>query len=148
MPWAIRRCGGRNNRSVPASSAVPLAGNAPISARISVVLPAPLRPISPHISPAASSSDTLRMMATAPIETLRLATLSMIAIRGCGLEFRSADKLLYARIGKRGRRRSVCNHRAVVEGKHAVGVTADNVHIVLDEQHSNPAIFQRRHHHV
>src|SRR5579872_5455231 len=122
MPWATRRCAGRRRRSWPASSAVPLAGSAPISARMSVVLPAPLRPISPHISPASRWSEAPRMRTTGPIETLRFAILSM-AGAGCrGFELRPADQLLNAGIFQGLARRPVGDHRAVIEGEHAIGV--------------------------
>ena len=49
---------------------MPLAGIAPISARMKVVLPAPLRPIRPHISPSSSVERASRTIGTGPIETL------------------------------------------------------------------------------
>ena len=77
MPNPTRRCGGRASKSTSPSLTLPVAGIAPIKARSKVVLPAPLRPIRPHISPSARSSDALRMTGTGPIETSRSETLSM-----------------------------------------------------------------------
>src|SRR5580692_4912249 len=132
MPWVTRSCGGNRSRSMPASSAVPLAGSAPINARMRVVLPAPLRPTSPHISPALSSSEALRMIGMAPIETSRFAILSMSAVWRTKVKLRPADQLLNARIFQRRDRRPVGDHRAVVEREYAIGITLDDVHIVLD----------------
>src|SRR5688572_31584346 len=92
---------------------------APISARSSVVLPAPLRPINPHISPVANASDALRMIGTTPIETSRPETLSMVGDRLAGWPG-SADEGLNARIRERHGRRPVGDDGAVVKGEHAI----------------------------
>src|SRR5687767_14159563 len=102
MPWPTRRCAGKVSRSIWPSSALPLAGIAPIRARRSVVLPAPLRPIRPHISPSRRSSDASRMIGTGPIATLRLVTLSM----GGALtraHLGAADQDLHLLVGERDR---------------------------------------------
>src|SRR3974390_276615 len=117
MPCEARLCGGSVNRSTCPSSARPLAGKAPISARISVVLPAPLRPISPHISPSFTASEASRMIGIGPIETLRLATLSMAGAPGRGLDLDAAHQLLNLRIIQRLGGRSVSYASSVVEGE-------------------------------
>src|SRR3974390_3632631 len=132
MPCEARLCGGSVNRSTCPSSARPLAGKAPISARISVVLPAPLRAVSPHTSPSFTVREAPRTIGTGPKETERSATLSMR--RPLRPHVHAGDQFLHLRIAKGRVRRAVGDHRAVVEGKHAVGKTGDDLHIVLDEK--------------
>src|SRR5262249_3940862 len=132
MPCATRRWAGSASRSTSPSVAVPLAGSAPIRARSSVVLPAPLRPIRPHISPSSNSSAASRTIGTGPIATLRFVTLSMrrrLRVLGPG----AADEGLHAGIGERHGGRTVGDHGAVVEGEHALGEARDDLHVVLDE---------------
>src|SRR3974390_3535945 len=117
MPCPARRCAGSANRLTWSSSAFPVAGIAPISARKSVVLPAPLRPISPHISPSFTASEASRMIGIGPIETLRLATLSMAGAPGRGLDLDAANQLLNLRIIQRLGGRSVSYASSVVEGE-------------------------------
>src|SRR5581483_934376 len=81
----------------------------------------------------------------APIETLRLATLSMGG--GLMLELGAADQLLHPRVGQRIRGRAVGNDGAVIEGEHAIGKTLADLHVVLDEQHGDVACLEGRHHH-
>src|SRR5512139_626017 len=132
MPKPTRRCGGRASKSTSPSLTLPVAGIAPIKARSKVVLPAPLRPIRPHISPSARSSDALRMTGTGPIETSRSDTLSM----GMPLALRlgAADERLHPAVGERDRRRAVGDHRPVVECEHTVSEAGHDLHVVLDEQ--------------
>src|SRR5271154_6543154 len=143
MPWPPRRCAGCAMRSTSSNAADPVAGIAPISARINVVLPAPLRPTRPHISPASIARLAPRMIGIAPIETPRPDTLSMTPLPA---RPRAADQHLNPRIGERSGRRPVGDDGAVIEGEHAIGVALDDLHIVLDEQHGEPAAPQRRHH--
>src|SRR5262245_65201434 len=103
---------------------------APMSARNSVVLPAPLRPMRPHMSPSRTSSDTLRMIGTGPIDTVRSVTLSTGRLPGARLG--AADIGLHLRVAERRRGRPVGDHGAVVEGKHAVGEARHDLHVVLD----------------
>src|SRR5213594_1234801 len=129
------------------SSALPVAGTAPINARRNVVLPAPLRPMRPHISPSRRSIAALRTIWICPIETPRSTTLSMSrthARSGIG----SADERLNLRIGERDRRWSVRNDSAVVEGEHAVSKAGYDLHVVLDEQDGDLSAPQRRHHNI
>src|SRR5271154_2307352 len=142
MPWPTRPCAGSAMRSTSPKTAVPVAGIAPISARSSVVLPAPLRPMSPHISPVSMARLAPRMIGIGPIETSRPDTLSMAALPP---RPRPADEQLDPGIGEGDGRGPVGDHGAVVEGEHAVGIALDDLHVVLDEQHREPAAPQRRH---
>src|SRR5258708_9584555 len=113
MPWPTRLCAGKAMRSMSPNVAVPVAGMAPISARSSVVLPAPLRPIRPHISPVAMARLAPRMIGIGPIETSRPDTLSMTT-----LPPGAADEGLDPGIGERHRRPTGGDHGAVLEGQH------------------------------
>src|SRR3954469_14618550 len=117
MPCAARRCAGSASRSIFSNCTLPVAGIAPISARSSVVLPAPLRPIRPHMRPSSTLSEALRMIGIGPIETLRFSTLSM----GAAFDANAADQFLHQRIVERLMRATVGDHRAIVKGQHAVG---------------------------
>src|SRR4029079_11374894 len=145
MPWLTRRCGGMPRSSVLASSILPLAGMLPIRARNNVVFPAPLRPMSPHISPSLTSSDALRTMGTGPMATSRLLILSM---RLRPQRLGTADQALHARIGKRLCRGAIGNYGPVVEGEHTVGKSRHDLHVVLHEQHGEPPALERGHHHI
>src|SRR6516162_1803120 len=134
-------------RSTPSRSALPLAATAPISPRNNVVLLAPLRPIRPHMARSHTSSDASRTIATGPIATLRFSTLS-IGHRNRLTDPRAANQGQNLGVGESLLRRTVGNHRSVVEGKHAVGKAGDDFHIVLDEQDRDPAGLQGRYHHA
>src|SRR5271166_3347185 len=123
MPRDARRYAGSGNKSVESNSALPLAGSAPMSARSSVVLPAPFRPMRPHISPSSSASEALRTTGTAPIATLRSETLSMDNLSGRNTHWSgTADQCLHRRVGERLRRRTVRDDGAVVEREDALGI--------------------------
>src|SRR5258707_9071203 len=117
MPWPTRLCAGKAMRSTSSNAAVPVAGMAPISARNSVVLPAPLRPMRPHISPVSMARLAPRMIGIGPIETSRPDTLSTAA-----LPPGATDERLDPGIGERHRRRALGDHRAALEGQHPGGV--------------------------
>src|ERR1019366_9657169 len=127
-------------------STLPVAGIAPISARSNVVLPAPLRPMSPHISPSFTASEASRMIGIGPIETLRFDTLSMARPRRGGFQPHAADQLLHAGIIQRLGRCSVRDDGAVIERQHPFGETRDDLHVVLDEKYGDLAGLERRHH--
>src|SRR5882672_4678729 len=128
-------------------SALPVAGTAPINARKRVVLPAPLRPMRPHISPSRRSIAALRTIWIRPIETPRSTTLSISrALPRAGIG--SADERLNLRIGERDRRRPVRNDSTVIEGKHAVSKACYDLHVVFDEQDGDLSAPQRRHHNI
>src|SRR5258708_13533980 len=118
MPWPTRLCAGKAMRSMSPNVAVPVAGMAPISARSSVVLPAPLRPIRPHISPVAMAKLAPRMIGIGPIETSRPDTLSMAA-----LPPGAADEGLDPRIGERHRRGPAAHHAAAIPPHPPLGYT-------------------------
>src|SRR6185312_4173151 len=121
---------------------LPSAASAPMTARRSVVFPAPLRPISPHISPSFTASEASRMIGIGPIETWRPSTLSMGA--SGGLHPDAGDQLLHARLAERLGRRAVGDDGAVVEGEHALRELSHDLHVVLDEQHGDLAALERR----
>src|SRR5689334_16884835 len=98
---------------------------------MSVVLPAPLRPMRPVMEPAGSSSDTPRRICTDWIETSRPSTLSMDA----------HHIFLYFRVGEGFPGRGVGDDAAVVEGENALGEAPDHVHVVLHEQHGGALGF-------
>src|SRR5580700_5740972 len=116
MPCTARRCGGNVNKSIGPSSARPLAGMAPMMARNNVVFPAPLRPISPHISPSSSANEAPRMIGTGPIDTLRSDTLNMVGRAGDAPQPGAADQGLNTLIAQRFAWRAVGDHGAVVKG--------------------------------
>src|SRR5437588_10119846 len=145
MPCAARRWAGRESRSTCPSIARPVAGTAPISPRRSVVLPAPLRPISPHISPSLSASAASRRIGTGPIATLRFATSSMGALRlWAEIEPGTDDQRLHLGVGEGRLRRAVGDDGAVVKRQHALGVAGDDGHVVLDEQDGDAPLLERR----
>src|SRR5689334_25289228 len=129
------------------SSALPVAGTAPINARRRVVLPAPLRPMRPHISPSRRSIATLRIIWIRPIDTPRSTTLSTSRTSALA-DVGSADEGLNLRIGERGRRRTVRDDSTIVEGKHAVSKAGHDLHVVLDEQDGDLSAPERRHHNI
>src|SRR4051812_42355397 len=110
----------------------------PITLFISVVLPAPLRPMRPTMAPEGTSSDTPRRICTAEIETFRSCTLSTLAYY----------VTLYFRVGQRHRRRRIGDDAAVVEGEHALREAAHHLHVVLDEKHGCAFGAHRRQHHL
>ena len=130
MPWLARRCAGNASRSTGPSSALPRAGSAPISARSKVVLPAPLRPIRPHISPSFMAREASRTIGIAPIDTLRFSILSMT---GSGLEPHAADEFLHPRIVERLMRGTIGDDSAIIEREDTIGEPHDNFHVVFDE---------------
>src|SRR5688572_6987932 len=125
MPCATRRCGGSARRSIASSSALPLAGSAPIRARMKVVLPAPLRPIRPHISPSLSWSEASRMIGIGPIDTLSAETLSMGRGLRRGAALGAAYQFLHTCIRQRHGGRVVGDHGAIVERQYPVGEALD-----------------------
>src|ERR1700685_567352 len=108
-------------------------------ARNSVVLPAPLRPMSPYILPSSNAKDALRMIGIGPIDTLRSETLNMGGRTSGGLDPGAADQGLHAGIGQRRRRRAISDHGAVVKCQHTVGKALHDLHVVFDEQHGDLA---------
>src|SRR5688572_32992066 len=112
MPRRASAYVGTAPRARPSKRTLPLPGfSSPITVLMSVVLPAPLRPMRPVIEPAASSSDTPRRMCTEAIDTLRLLRLST----------RTPHHMpLYFGILQRDGRRRVGDDAPIVEGDHAL----------------------------
>src|SRR3954468_4127972 len=115
MPMRARAWLATPARSVsPKRMLPPLGLRMPMMVFMSVVLPAPLRPMRPIIDPVGSSSDTPRRMWTAAMDTLRSSTLSTLA----------HHVPLHIRIGQGDRGRRVGDDAAVVEGEHPLRETA------------------------
>src|SRR5438552_15399848 len=125
MPRRARACVARRSNSEASKRTVPLALSRPITAFMSVVLPAPLRPMRPIIEPLGTSSETSRRMRIAAMDTLSFSTLSTV----------THDVALHFRIGERRLRRGIGDDAAVVEREHALREAAHHLHIVLAEQH-------------
>src|ERR1051326_345693 len=126
MPSEALSCVGMRSRSRPSHATLPPeALSRPITLFMSVVLPAPLRPMRPVIEPPGTSSDTSRRMRIAAIDTLRRSIRSMAA------DHVAPD----LRIAQRRLRRGVGDDAAVVEGEHALREPAHHLHVVLDEEH-------------
>src|SRR5512145_2611802 len=110
----------------------------PMMVFMSVVLPAPLRPMSPVIEPGVSSIETSRRICVPAMDTLTRSTLSTGA----------CDVALHLRIAERGLRRRVGDDAAVVEGEHALREAAHDLHVVLDEEHGCTLGAHRLEHHL
>src|SRR4051794_8680376 len=114
-PWVGS---GRSSRSSRRTLPAPALSN-PMTAFMSVVLPAPLRPMSPVIDPVGTSSETPRSTCTEASETFRSRMLSN-APHHVALHFR---------IGERDLRYGVGDDAAVVEGEDALREAADHLHV-------------------
>src|SRR3974390_3728143 len=123
MPCPARWCAGSARRSTWPSSIFPVAGIAPISARSNVVLPPPLRPIRPHISPSLTLSDASRMIGIEPIETSRFATLSIAGLLDRSFEAGAAVQFLHLWSRQSLGRCAVGDHGAIVKRQYAIGET-------------------------
>src|SRR3954447_10879122 len=145
MPWAARECAGRLSKSMPASSALPVAGMAPMMARNRVVFQAPLRPISPHIPPSSTVKEASRMIGIGPMDTLRPDTLNIGRSACCTLRPGTADQCLNASVAQSCCRRAVGDYGAVIKCQHTFGETFDDLHVVLHKEHGDLAIAQRQH---
>src|SRR3954470_7824108 len=110
MPTAVRSwvCFFNKSISLKKTRPDPALSN-PMMLFMSVVLPAPLRPMRPVMLPVGSSSETSRRICTDWIDTLSASILSMDA----------HDVALHFGIGERGLRRRVGDDAAVVEGEDA-----------------------------
>src|SRR5688572_16644504 len=139
MPRRVRWCVCRARRSAPSKLISPsLALRMPMTLFMSVVLPAPLRPMRPSMVPVGSSSETPRRICTALIDTLMFCTLSMR---------RPDDVAAHLGVGERGRGRRIGDDAPVVEGEHALREAAHDLHVVLDEEHGRAFGLHRGHHH-
>src|SRR5690348_15682132 len=126
MPRRTRACVGRVSRFLPSNVMPPPAAlRSPMTLFITVVLPAPLRPMRPVIEPLGTCSEMPRRICTLAMPTFRFSRLST-----------AADHVaLHLRVGERRVRRRVGDDPAVVEREHALGEAADELHVVLDEEH-------------
>src|SRR4051812_4291877 len=133
MPMRARAWLGTPARSVsPKRMLPPLGLRMPMMVFMSVVLPAPLRPMRPIMDPVGSSSDTPRRMCTASMDTLRSWTLSTSALQALTLAHHVP---LYIGIGQHDRGRRVGDDAAIVEGDDPLGEAAHHLHVMLDEEH-------------
>src|SRR3954465_13853677 len=125
MPMAARPCVGIFDKSLSKKRIRPLDGLIrPMTLFMSVVLPAPLRPMRPVIAPGCSSSDTPRRICTAWIDTLSFSTFSM----------NPHYIAPHFGVGECCGGRRVGDDAAVVERQHAPGEARDDLHVVLDEE--------------
>src|SRR5512141_969576 len=121
MPSRVRAWVFAAIRSAPSNAIEPLVAlSSPMMLFISVVLPAPLRPISPAILPVGSSSDTLRRICTDWMATLRLATLSICRalLLVHPVQFAANHVALDLGVAERDFRRGIGDDAAVIEGQH------------------------------
>src|SRR3989441_5547086 len=138
MPSETRRCVGMAPSTAPSNCIAPSrCASRPMMVRISVVLPAPLRPMRPANSPAPTSMLTLRRMAIGPMDTETRSSRSM-----CLLANHVTAHLLRRQDLGGG---TVGDHPALVERDHAVGIARHDVHVVLDEQHRDALPAYRAH---
>src|SRR5690242_17330036 len=120
MPRRTRACVGAARRSLPSNCTAPWAAlRRPITVFISVVFPAPLRPMRPIIAPSGTDSETSRNICTALIATLKPRNSSMRV----GLQ-PADDMAAHLGIGERQPGRGVGDDAPVVEGEHALGEAA------------------------
>src|SRR4051812_29456672 len=130
MPRPLREWVCIARRSLPSKSMVPLlALSKPMMLFISVVLPAPLRPIKPVMPPVGSVSDTSRRICTDWIETFRCSTLSIArALLVQPLQRAANHEALDLRVVERDLRRCVGDDLAVVKREHPLGEAAHDFH--------------------
>src|SRR5467141_1180202 len=140
MPSRVRAWVGMARRSWSSKCTVPLLLlSRPMRLFISVVLPAPLRPMRPAMVPAGSSSETSRRIRTAWIDTLRFSSLSTGQPTN--------DIALHLRIRERDLRRRVGDDATVVEREHPLREAAHDFHVVLDEKDRGALGTHCREHH-
>src|SRR5437870_7068486 len=141
MPSETRRCVGMAPSAAPSNCIAPSrCASRPMMVRISVVLPAPLRPIRPANWPAPTSMLTLRRIAIGPIDTEMLSS--------CSMRILTNHITPYLRGCQYLRRRAVGDHPALVERDYPAGIARHDLHVVLDEQHRDVLAAHRAHHEV
>src|SRR5262249_6671761 len=121
-PCSARRCAGQRAISAPNALMLPVVGSRPMIPASRLVLPAPLRPMTPVASPAASCRAASRTTGTRSRNTSRRAS-SMAEV--CGADERVLRDLV---------ERPGLDEPAVVHERHAVGDPGDEVEVVLDDQ--------------
>src|SRR5215470_2779496 len=128
IPCSTIRCGGTPTIERPSSVMAPAkAATSPDMTRISVVLPAPLGPITPTVSPAATSSDTPNSARKEPYPAEMSASDSMIDLLAP-----AQINLRHARVARSLGGQTVENLLAVVEHDHALDDPHQHAHDVLD----------------
>src|SRR5687767_8306744 len=141
MPSETRRCVGMLASGAPSNSRAPSCWpSSPMMVRISVVLPAPLRPMRPANWPAPTCRRTLRRMPTGPMETETPSSLSMRRLANYVAPHFGRVQHLH--------RRAVGDDAAVVERDHTPRIARHDVHVVLDEEHRDALPAQRGHHEI
>src|SRR6476620_1501321 len=120
----------------------------PMIERISVVLPAPLRPMRPLNFPGGTCMFTLRRMLTGPIETSRPSMRSTRRLLARWMQWLPDHIAAHVGVVQYDLRLAVGDDAALVEGENAMRVAADDVHIMLDEQHRHALRGERRHHDI
>src|SRR5690606_6692541 len=144
MPSAALRWAGKAWMGWPRKRMLPAwMGNSPMMLRMRVVLPAPLRPITPAMLPSSRRRSTPRRICTVWMETSRPSIVSMACSLRRGPS--AGDIELHVGIGQHLGRCAVGDHPAVVEGQDPGCITADDVHVVLHEQHRGAAAAHRPH---
>src|SRR6266850_1409847 len=134
MPPRARRWAGILSSDTSSKRMVPWrAGRMPITERISVVLPAPLRPIRPANFPVGTSMLTPRRTPTDWMETSSASMRSMLASAG-GARL-AGHVLAHFGIVENDAGFAVGDDPALIERQHAMGIAVDDIHVVLDEQH-------------
>src|SRR5262245_43948765 len=109
---------------------LPLALIRPISARISVVFPAPFLPIKPWNAPSFTVKPTSRRMIAGPIATLRSLISSMADLRFLHRNMpRAGDEFADALVGQHLPRRAVGNHGAFIESQDTIGEAGNDLHV-------------------
>ena len=142
-PRARRRCraarsssgGARSCRAPQAIRTAPRAATRPISVRISVVLPMPLRPIRPTVSPRADRKiDAVQDVARAVVGVQAARLDEQRA--SCGV-VRRRDRRCCTAGSRRGPRPAAPLAITLAVDHHGdpVGDREHRVHVVLDEQH-------------
>src|SRR5882672_3564492 len=121
-------------------------GRMPMTERISVVLPAPLRPIRPTNFPVGTSMLTPRRTPTDAIETSSPSMRSMMS-PGRGVGF-AGNVFADFDIAQNRAGQTVGNDAAFIEGQHTLGIAGDDFHVVFDEQHGYLLRLHRFHHHI
>src|SRR3972149_1617617 len=138
MPSRVRAWVFAATRSLLSNLIDPLVAlSRPMMLFISVVLPAPLRPISPAMVPVGSCSDTSRKICTDWIETLRFATLSICRafLLVHPVQLASDHVALDLGVGERDFRRRVGDDASIIKSEHALREAAHHLHVMFDEQH-------------
>src|SRR5215470_20404238 len=135
--WAIPRartaCAGRPSRRSPRKSMRPAVGrSSPEIARTVVLLPAPLAPKRQTSSPWSTRSETPWSTSTAPYATRTSSSVSKDLVRP-----EVGPDHLGVPLDRAGR--ALGDRAAIVEHDDAVAEPHDQVHVVLDQEHAQPA---------